>query len=73
MIQHLILFLAPESSAMQATPNSPPAIKAPAPRFFRLKRGARFMAGVAGNAAGFGLLLAGCWFSLQLMFVFVVS
>jgi hypothetical protein len=25
------------------------------------------MAGVVGNAAGFGMLLAGCWFSLQLM------
>jgi hypothetical protein len=25
------------------------------------------MAGVAGNAIGFGALLAGCWFSLQLM------
>jgi hypothetical protein len=25
------------------------------------------MAGVLGNAIGFGALFAGCWFSLQLM------
>jgi hypothetical protein len=37
-----------------------------------VKKGAWFMAGVAGNAAGFGLLLAGCWFSLQLMQVLMV-
>jgi len=72
MIQHLTLFLAPESGAMQATPNSPPAVKAPASRFCRVKKGAWFMAGVAGNAAGFGMLLAGCWFSLQLMQVLMV-
>jgi hypothetical protein len=30
------------------------------------------MAGVVANAAGFGLLLAGCWLSLQLMSSYLV-
>jgi hypothetical protein len=68
MIHSLSLFLAPENAAAQATLNSPPAMEGPAVR----KRGnigsiARFMAAIAGNAIGFGALLAGCWFSLQLM------
>ncbi len=32
------------------------------------KASARFVAGVVLNAAGFGLLLAGSWFSVQLMY-----
>ncbi len=68
MIHSLSLFLAPESAAAQATLTTPPAIERPAGR----QRGtignrARFMAAIAGNAIGFGALLAGCWFSLQLM------
>lgn len=69
MNQHLTLFLAPENGVTQATPNSPPAVEMPAPRVRRAMNGARFVAGVVGNAAGFGLLLAGCWFSVQLMSV----
>ena len=67
MIHHSILFLAPEGSVPQATTTSPPAVHAPARRPRQAWKKIRFMAGVVGNAAGFGMLLAGCWFSLQLM------
>jgi hypothetical protein len=67
MYHSLSLFLAPESAVSQATPNSPPA-KQPVRREPAEKRSRiRFMAGVLGNAIGFGVLLTGCWFSLQLM------
>lgn len=72
MIHHLMMLLAPEGSAPQATLTSPPAKEQPARRPPMTKASIRFMAGVAANAAGFGMLLAGCWFSLQLMQVFLV-
>ena len=67
MIHSLMMFLAPEPNVQQATPVSPPAPEKPATQPGRVKTSVRFMAGVAGNAIGFGALLAGCWFSLQLM------
>ena len=67
MIHHSILFLAPEGSVPQATTTSPPAVHTPARRPLHAWKRIRFMAGVVANAAGFGMLLAGCWFSLQLM------
>ncbi len=67
MIHHSILFLAPEGSVPQATTTSPPAVHTPARRAPRAWKRIRFVAGVVANAAGFGMLLAGCWFSLQLM------
>ena len=67
MIHHSILFLAPEGSVPQATTTSPPAVPTPARRPRQAWKKIRFVAGVVGNAAGFGMLLAGCWFSLQLM------
>ncbi|MGD8346298.1 MAG: hypothetical protein PVI83_03570 [Lysobacterales bacterium] len=73
MIHHSILFLAPEGSVPQATTTSPPAVQTPARRPLHAWKKIRFVAGVAGNAAGFGMLLAGCWFSLQLISVFVVT
>ena len=66
-MNHLLTaFTAPETSIAQATVTSPPAHETPAPRAVgqRITR-LKFMAGVVANAAGFGLLLAGCWFSLQ--------
>lgn len=65
MIHFLSMFLAPEGP--QATLTSPPADKQPARHRYPVRASFRFMAGVVANAAGFGLLLAGCWFSLQLM------
>jgi hypothetical protein len=64
----LTLLLPTEPPLEQATEVSPPAPKQPA----ELGRAnplasLRFVAGVVANAAGFGMLLAGCWFSLQLM------
>ena len=67
MIHHSILFLAPEGSVPQATTTSPPAVPTPARRPRQAWEKIRFVAGVVGNAAGFGMLRAGCWFSLQLM------
>ena len=64
----LTLLMASEKPLAQATETSPPAPEAPAePGRGRLGASLRFMAGVVANAAGFGMLLAGCWFSLQLM------
>ena len=68
-MNHLLtLFVAPEVSLPQATMTSPPALREPAGKQpGRTARALKLMAGVVANAAGFGLLLAGCWFSLQLM------
>ena len=67
MIHFLTMFLAPDGCVPQATLASPPAEERPARSLGGMKESLRFMAGVLANAAGFGLLLAGCWFSLQLM------
>jgi hypothetical protein len=69
-MNHLLtMFLAPDSSVSQATLTSPPAKKRPARWYWgKGKASAKFMAGVVMNAAGFGLLLAGSWFSVQLMY-----
>ncbi len=77
MIHLLTMFTAPEGLSAQATLTSPPADVRSAPRKSPScghNHGAslRFMASVAASAAGFGLLLAGCWFSLQLMQIIVV-
>ena len=74
MNHFLTSFLVPESSLPQATMTSPPAKEKPAqgrPKQRKWK-GIKFMAGIVADAAGFGLLLAGCWFSLQLMSVFLM-
>jgi hypothetical protein len=64
----LTLLMASDQPLEQATETSPPAPEQPAPKD-GTGRGAslRFVAGVVANAAGFGMLLAGCWFSLQLI------
>ena len=70
MIHHSTLFLANEGGVAQATIDSPPAPQSPACRAEAPGISVRFVASVVLDAAGFGLLLAGCWFSLQLMQAF---
>ena len=72
MIQNLILFLTPENTS-QATPIPPPAVAVPANPLVKRRAFLRFGAGVLGNTVGFGALLAVCWFSIQLMQVFIQS
>ena len=68
MHHSLLMFLATEEITVQATAVSPPARAQSVQEEGRpQKTSIRFMAAVAGNAIGFGTLLAGCWFSLQLM------
>ena len=72
MIHSLLMFLAPESAALnplvQATLQQPPASssrgnRATAKRVQSLK----FVADVAGNAIGFGGILLACWLSLHIL------
>ena len=73
MIQVHSMLFAPGSAAAQATLTSPPAVEIPArQRPGRGRHSLKFMASVAGNTIGFGALLAGCWFSLQLMQVLLI-
>ena len=74
MNHYLTSFLVPESSLPQATLTSPPAKETPVEGCSEQRKGKRikFMAGIVADAAGFGLLLAGCWFSLQLMSVIIM-
>ena len=70
MIQSLFLLQAPETTS-QATHHSPPAVARPAKPLVDRRRKLRFGASVLGNAFGFGAILVACWFSLQLMQVFI--
>ncbi len=64
----LTLLMPTELPPEQATEIPPPAPQEPAPQGRAHPLASlRFMAGVVANAAGFGMLLAGCWFSLQLI------
>jgi hypothetical protein len=68
MFHSLMMFLAPEAAQAQATPTSPPAVARPVRQ--RPARGIimlRRVAGVVGNAAGFAVLFAICWMTLQLI------
>ena len=72
MFHSLMMFLAPEAAQAQATPTSPPAVARPVRQ--RPARGIimlRLVASVVGNAAGFAVLLAGCWMTLRLMEIFL--
>ena len=71
MIQSFLMFLTAENTS-QATLNPPPAIAEPAKPLDKGRKSLNFGAAVLGNTIGFGALLAGCWFSLQLMQVFIV-
>lgn len=70
MIQSLLLFLAPETTS-QATHHSPPAVARPAKPLVDCRKTLRFGISVLGNSVGFGVILVACWFSLQLMQVFI--
>jgi len=70
MIQSHLLFLAPENTS-QATPTSPPAVALAVKPLLKRRKTLKFGASVLGNALGFGAILAGCWFSIQLMQVFI--
>ena len=74
MNHHSLTLLMPaEPPLEQATEISPPAPKQPVRLGgARVLASVRFVAGVVANAAGFGMLLAGCWFSLQLMQLLVM-
>ena len=70
MIQNLLLLLAPESTS-QATHHSPPAVARPAKPLVDRRKTLRFGFSVLGNTIGFGAVLVVCWFSIQLMQVFI--
>ena len=72
MFQGLLLFLAPEN-ASQATPSSPPAVARPVKPLVNRRNKLRFGASVLGNSIGLGAILAGCWFSIQLMQLFIAT
>jgi hypothetical protein len=72
MIQSLLLFLAP-GYASQATPTSPPGVAQPVKPLVNRRKKLKFGASVLGNTLGFGAILAVCWFSIQLMQVFIYS
>jgi hypothetical protein len=72
MNQSLLLFLAPEH-ASQATPTSPPAVARPVKPLVKRRKNLKFGASVLGNTIGCGAILAGCWFSIQLMQVLIVG
>jgi hypothetical protein len=69
MFHSLMMFLAPEAACQaQATPNSPPAVARPAgPPPARNIARLRLIAAVLGNAAGFAVLMGGCWLVLVLI------
>jgi hypothetical protein len=71
MNQSFLMFLATEN-ASQATLNSPPASVGPVKPLMQSRKTLSFLIRVAGDSLGLGALLAGCWFSIQLMQVFMV-
>jgi hypothetical protein len=71
MIQSLMMFLAPDTTP-QATLRPPPAVARPARPLHRRRQSLKFGVRVFGDIIGFAVLLAACWFSLQLMQVLLV-
>lgn len=70
MFQSSLMFIAPENTS-QATPSSPPAVAPPVKPLVQYRKNIKFGFSVLGNTVGFGAVLAGCWFSVQLMQVFL--
>ena len=80
MTPNLILLFAPEHSlrspVVQATLHTPPAPTSPDDRESNGSQQGRlgqlrFIASVAGNAAGFAGIIAGCWMGLQVLQAFM--
>ena len=71
MLHSLMMFLAPATAQVQATPTSPPAVARPVRAPAREGISLRFVAGIIGDAVGFLVMLAGCWMVLQLMQAFL--
>ena len=71
MLQNLLMFIAPENTS-QATLSSPPAVARPAKPLVQHRKNLKFGVSVLGNTIGFGAILAGCWFSVQLMQLYIV-
>jgi hypothetical protein len=72
MNQSLLLFLAPGSTT-QATPSSPPVVARPVKPLVKRRINLKFGASVLGNTIGCGAILAGCWFSIQLLEILIRS
>jgi hypothetical protein len=72
MNQNLFLFLAP-GNISQATPTSTAAVDRPVKPLVKRRVNLKFGASVLGNTIGCGAILAGCWFSIQLMQVLIVG
>jgi hypothetical protein len=70
MFQSLLLFLAPGNTS-QATPTSPPAVARPVKSLVKCRKDLKFGASVLGNTIGCGAIFAACWFSIQLMNIFI--
>lgn len=74
MFDSLVMFLAPESAAIRATPGLPPAPAAPAqPLAPRIVTGLRLAFSVLGNTVGFAAMLGWCWLSLWLAQAFLAT
>ena len=70
MMQSLLLFLAPGNTS-QATPTPPPAVARSVKPLVISRKDLRFGASVLGNTIGCGAIFAACWFSIQLMHLFI--
>jgi hypothetical protein len=72
MFHSLMLFLAPAATAPQAIETSPPAVAGPAAERPKARMGGRvaslgFALRVIGDAIGFAVLFAGCWFAVSVL------
>ena len=72
MFHSLMLFLAPAAAAPQAIETSPPAVAGPAAERPGERGAGRaaslgFALRVIGDAIGFAVLFAGCWFAVSVL------
>lgn len=72
MFHSLLLFLAPAATAPQAIETSPPAVAGPVAERPKGRLAGRlaalgFALRVIGDAIGFAVLFAGCWYLIALL------